>query len=136
MRYARRQFLRLSSAAAAAASFERTGFSQGVYPQRTVRFLVGFAAGGPADIVSRVLGEKLSEVWSKPVVVESVTGSGGNLATERVIRAAPDGHTLLMASSGMIVVNPSLYRKLSFDPGRDPAREGKRLERAFRRAAR
>jgi tripartite-type tricarboxylate transporter receptor subunit TctC len=66
-----------------------------------------------------VLGEKLSEVWSKPVVVESVTGSGGNLATERVIRAAPDGHTLLMASSGMIVVNPSLYRKLSFDPGRD-----------------
>ena len=80
--------------------------------------LLGFAAGGPGDILA--LGrERLSEALGKPVMIESVTGAGGNIATERVAKAAPDGHTLLMAASGMIVVNPSLYRNLSFDPQKD-----------------
>ena len=70
---------------------------------------------------SRLLADRFAVTWGKPVVVESITGAGGNLATERVVRAAPDGHTLLMASSPMIVVNPSLYRKLPFDPVRDLA---------------
>jgi tripartite-type tricarboxylate transporter receptor subunit TctC len=117
----RRQFLRLAGAAVAASAIPKIGVAQPNYPEKPIRIFVGFAAGGPADILSRLLGEKLSEAWGKPVVVESVTGAGGNIATERVVKAAPDGHTLLMAASAMIVVNPSLYKKLSFDPARDLA---------------
>ena len=117
----RRQFLRLAGAAAAACAIPRTGGAQQNYPDKPVRILLGFAAGGPGDILSRVLGEKLSEAWGKAVVIESVTGAGGNIATGRVAKALPDGYTLLMASSGMIVVNPSLYEKLPFDPAKDLA---------------
>jgi tripartite-type tricarboxylate transporter receptor subunit TctC len=81
--------------------------------------LVGFPAGGPSDIVARLVGDKLSEALGKPVIVEDVTGAGGNIATDRVAKSAPDGYTLLMATSGMIVVNPSLYARLPFDPIKD-----------------
>ena len=91
------------------------------YPAKPIRIVVGFAAGGPADILSRLLGDKLTGNWGQPVIVESVTGAGGNLAMDRVARSGPDGYTLLMASSAMIVVNPSLYQKLSFDPSKDLA---------------
>ena len=89
------------------------------YPDRPIRMLVGFPPGGPSDIVARLMADKLSATLGKPVVIENVTGAASNLATERVARAAPDGHTLLLAASGAIVVNPSLYAKLSFDPIRD-----------------
>ncbi len=95
--------------------------SQPNYPEKPVRMLVGFPAGGPSDIVARLVSDRLSESLGKPVVVEVVTGAGGNIATERVAKAAPDGHTLLMATSGMIVVNPSLYQKLPFEPIKDLA---------------
>lgn len=117
----RRELFRMAGATVAASAVAAIGFAQSNYPAKPIRLLVGFAAGGPADIVSRLLGDKLSVNWGQPVVVESVTGAGGNLATERVAKAAPDGYTLLMASSPMIVVNPSLYPKLSFDPTRDLA---------------
>jgi tripartite-type tricarboxylate transporter receptor subunit TctC len=116
-----RPFLRLAVAAVTASALPAIGVAQPNYPEKPIRILVGFAAGGPADIVSRLLGEKLSEAWGKPVLVESVTGASGNLATDRVVKAAPDGYTLLMAASAMIVVNPSLYPKLSFDPAADLA---------------
>src|SRR5215471_13600557 len=64
-------------------------FAQASYPDKPLRILVGFVAGGPADIVARVVGDKLTEAWGKPVVVENVTGSGGNMATERVAKTAP-----------------------------------------------
>ncbi len=95
--------------------------AQANYPAKPIRIVVGFAAGGPADILSRLLGDKLTGNWGQPVIVESVTGAGGNLAMDRVARSGPDGYTLLMASSAMIVVNPSLYQKLSFDPSKDLA---------------
>jgi tripartite-type tricarboxylate transporter receptor subunit TctC len=117
----RRQFLRLAGAAVAAGAMPASGRTQPNYPEKPIRILLGFAAGGPGDILARVLGEKFSEALGKPVVIEGVTGAGGNIATERVAKAAPDGHTLLMATSGMIVVNPSLYRNLSFDPQKDLA---------------
>jgi tripartite-type tricarboxylate transporter receptor subunit TctC len=121
MTLVRRRFLRLAGAAVTAGAIPASGRTQPSYAEKPIRILLGFAAGGPGDILARVLGEKLSEALGKPVVIESVTGAGGNIATERVAKAAPDGHTLLMATSGMIVVNPSLYRNLSFDPQKDLA---------------
>jgi tripartite-type tricarboxylate transporter receptor subunit TctC len=89
------------------------------YPDRPIRLLVGFAAGGPADISARVLGDRFAEAWGQPVVIENITGAAGNIATERVAKAAPDGYTLLLAASATIVTNPSLYQKLAFDPVND-----------------
>ena len=89
------------------------------WPDKPIRLLVGFAAGGPTDIAARVVGDRLAEVLGKPVIVENVTGAAGNVATERVAKAAPDGYTLLAAASATIVTNPSLYAKLNFDPVKD-----------------
>jgi tripartite-type tricarboxylate transporter receptor subunit TctC len=83
--------------------------------------VVGFAAGGPADTIARLIGNELSKALGKPIVVENAAGAGGNIATDRVIKAAADGHTLLLAASGMIAINPSLYPNLAFDPARDLA---------------
>ena len=94
-------------------------FAQASYPDKPLRILVGFVAGGPADTVARVVGDKLTEAWGTPVVIENVAGSGGNMATERVAKAAPDGYTLLLGTSGPFVIHPSLYPKLPFDPVKD-----------------
>jgi tripartite-type tricarboxylate transporter receptor subunit TctC len=91
------------------------------YPDKPVRILVGFAAGGPADIAARAVGDKLAEAWGKPVIIENVTGAAGNVATDRVAKSAPDGYTLVAAASATIVTNPSLYQKLPFDPVKDLA---------------
>jgi len=91
------------------------------YPDKPIRILVGFAAGGPADISARLIADRFAEAWGQPVVVENVTGAAGNLATDRVAKAAPDGYTLLLAASATIVTNPSLYQKLPFDPVKDLA---------------
>jgi tripartite-type tricarboxylate transporter receptor subunit TctC len=93
--------------------------AQATYPDKPIRLLAGFVAGGPADLIARMVGDKITEAWSKPVVVENVTGSGGNLATDRVAKAAPDGYTLLLGTSGPFVIHPSLYSKLPFDPVKD-----------------
>src|SRR5262249_39082772 len=95
--------------------------AQNSYPDKQVRMLVGFAAGGPADIAARLVADGLSEAWGKPVVVENLTGAAGNVATDRVAKAAPDGYTLVMAASSTIVTNVSLYDKLPFDPVKDLA---------------
>jgi tripartite-type tricarboxylate transporter receptor subunit TctC len=89
------------------------------YPDKPIRLLVGFAAGGPADIMARLVGDKIAEAWGKPVIVENVTGGAGNVAADRVAKAAPDGYTLMAAASATIVTNPSLYQKLGFDPVKD-----------------
>jgi tripartite-type tricarboxylate transporter receptor subunit TctC len=89
------------------------------YPDRPVRILVGFAAGGPTDIAARAVGDRLSELWGKPVIIENITGAAGNVSAERVAKSAPDGYTLLAAASATIVTNPSLYAKLNFDPVKD-----------------
>jgi tripartite-type tricarboxylate transporter receptor subunit TctC len=93
--------------------------AQANYPDKPIRMLAGFPAGGPSDIVARLIGDRLAEALGKPVVVEVMTGAGGTIATDRVVKSAPDGYTLLMATSGMIVVNPSLYPRLPFDPLKD-----------------
>ena len=94
--------------------------AQGPYPEKPIRILVGFPSGGPPDVAARLLADKLAEAWGNPVVVENVTGAGGNIAIDRAVKAAPDGYTLVMASSA-ITINPSLYEKTSYDPVKDLA---------------
>jgi tripartite-type tricarboxylate transporter receptor subunit TctC len=89
------------------------------WPSRPVRVMVGFAPGGPNDIIARAYGARLAETFGQPFVVENRTGAGGNLAAEAVARAAPDGYTLTLGSTGPSSVNPALYRNLSFDLVRD-----------------
>ena len=88
------------------------------YPEKPVRVVVGFPPGSSPDIVARLLGQKLTEGLGKPVVVENVAGAAGNIAAERVAKAAPDGYTLGLAANAQLIINPSLY-KLPFDPVKD-----------------
>jgi tripartite-type tricarboxylate transporter receptor subunit TctC len=93
--------------------------AQTSYPEQAVRILVGFTPGVAPDIVSRLLAERLAADWGRPVVVENVTGAGGNLACERVAHASPDGYTLVMCGNGSLTIAPYLYEKLSYDPVKD-----------------
>src|SRR3954469_10593633 len=82
--------------------------AQSNYPNKTIRIVVGFAPAGPADLIARVIGDKLTEAWGQSVVIENVTGAGANIAGDRVAKAAPDGYTLLLASLAQLTINPSL----------------------------
>jgi tripartite-type tricarboxylate transporter receptor subunit TctC len=92
--------------------------AQTAYPEKPIRIVVGFPAGSSADFAARLLGQKLTEALGKPVVVENVAGAAGNIASERVAKAAPDGYTLASTTISQIIINPSLYR-LPFDPVKD-----------------
>jgi len=89
------------------------------YPEQGIKIVVGFPPGVAPDITARLLADKFGEAWGKPVVVENVTGAGSNIATDRVAKAAPDGYTLLMGGNSALVINPSLYDRLPYDPVRD-----------------
>jgi len=91
------------------------------YPAKPARVLVGFAPGGPNDIIARAYSARLSEALGAPFVVENRAGAAGNLAAEAVARAAPDGYTLMLGSTSTNAVNPWLYTKLGFDLVRDLA---------------
>jgi tripartite-type tricarboxylate transporter receptor subunit TctC len=93
--------------------------AQADYPAKAIRIVSINAAGGPADLAARLIGDRLSAAWKQPVVVESIVGAGGNLAAAHVAKAPPDGYTLLMSGDAAIVTNISLYKKLPFDPTRD-----------------
>lgn len=93
--------------------------AQSSYPNRPVRILVGFTPGTAPDLSARILAGKFSESWGTPVVVENVTGAGGNISTDRAAKAAPDGYTLLMGGNPSLVISPSLYEKLPYDPAKD-----------------
>ncbi len=94
--------------------------AQTSYPEKPIRMVVGFPPGGAPDTVARLLGQRLSEALRQPVVTDNATGAGGNIATERVAKAAPDGYTLGFLVNGQLVINPSMY-KLAFDPAKDLA---------------
>jgi len=115
----RRQFLHLAAGAAALPAVSRVARAQ-AYPARPVRFVVGFPAGGSPDIIARLAGQWLSERLGQQFVIENRPGFGGNIATEFVVRAPPDGYTLLMPVSTN-AVNATLYPNLSFNFVRDIA---------------
>jgi tripartite-type tricarboxylate transporter receptor subunit TctC len=114
---ARRAFLHLAARAAALPALARVAGAQ-TYPARPVRLLVGFAAGGPSDISARLIGQWLSERLGQSFIIENRPGAGGNLATEAVVRASPDGYTLLETTSTN-AWNTALYHNLTFDFSRD-----------------
>ncbi len=89
------------------------------YPNRQVNFVVPFAPGGGTDILGRLVGQKLSERFGKPFVVENRPGAGTVTAAVQVARSTPDGYTIMMATSGTLAMNPTLYKKLPYDPGKD-----------------
>jgi tripartite-type tricarboxylate transporter receptor subunit TctC len=93
--------------------------AQSAYPDRPVKILVGFTPGTAPDLVARMLADRFADVWGAAFVVENVPGAGSNIATERVAKATADGYTLLMGGNSSLVINPSLYEALPFDPLRD-----------------
>ena len=89
------------------------------WPNKPVRIVVPFPAGGTTDVVARLLGQRLQEVWGQSVVIENKTGAGGNIGAAEVAKAANDGYTLLMASGSIVTVNPHIYAKMPFDAAKD-----------------
>src|SRR5438874_13166984 len=98
-----------------------SALAQGAYPEQAVRIIVPFSPGVAPDVTSRLLAERLTAAWGKAVVVENITGAGGNIATGRLAKAPPDGYTLGMIGNSSLVFSPSLYEKLPFDPLKDLA---------------
>ncbi|HEX3099180.1 MAG TPA: tripartite tricarboxylate transporter substrate binding protein [Usitatibacter sp.] len=89
------------------------------WPDKPVKIIVPFAAGGATDVVARLLAQKLNEAWNQPVVVEDRAGAGGNIGGDAVAHAPADGYTLLMTSGSIVTANPFMYRSMSFDPAKD-----------------
>src|SRR5215475_10312592 len=119
MKLPRRNFLHLAAGAAALPALSRIAWTQ-AYPLRPVRIFVGFPASATPDIVARLVGQRLSERLGQQFVIENRPGAAGNLATEAVVRATPDGYTLLLAT-GANTINATLYNRLNFDFIRDIA---------------
>jgi tripartite-type tricarboxylate transporter receptor subunit TctC len=115
----RRHFLQLAAGATTLPVASRIARAQ-AYPSRPVRIIVPFPAAGPADVVGRLYGQKLSQRWNQPVVVENRVGATGTIGTEAVVRAPPDGYTLLITADLPITRAPALL-KLRYDPQRDLA---------------
>jgi len=112
MRFPRRHFLHLAASAAVLPAMPRLARAQS-YPSRPVRWIVGFAAGGPQDIVARLLAQQLSERLGQQFVIENRAGAGGNIGTEAVVRSPADGYTMLMIGPSA-TINATLYDNLSF----------------------
>jgi len=127
MKLPRRTFLHLAAGAAALPAISRFAWAQ-AYPTRSVRIIVPFPAGQATDTIARLMGQSLLERLGQPFVIENRPGAGGNIATEVVVRAPPDGYALLAVGSNNMI-NATLYQKLNFDfirdiaPG-DPVRPG------------
>jgi tripartite-type tricarboxylate transporter receptor subunit TctC len=107
---------RALAAAAVFAALSAPGFAQLPYPNRPVRILVPFPAGAGVDIVARMLGQPLTDVWGQAAVVDNRPGAGGTIACELAAKAAPDGYTLLLGNISTFAMAPSLYKKVNYDP--------------------
>ncbi len=120
MRLLRRQFLQLAAGAVALPPLARVAWAQ-TYPARPVRTIVGFPAGNASDIIARLVAQSLSERLGQQFVVENRPGAGGSIGTEVVVRAAPDGYTLLMSVVTSNAINATYYPNLNYDFARDIA---------------
>jgi tripartite-type tricarboxylate transporter receptor subunit TctC len=112
--------LLLSAALVLASSWPLAGAkAEDKYPSKPVRIIVSFSAGGPTDIVARVMGAKMGDLLGQQFVVENRVGAGGNIGADQVAKSPPDGYTLLMATVSTHAINPGLYRNMPYDPVRD-----------------
>jgi tripartite-type tricarboxylate transporter receptor subunit TctC len=109
----------LRIAVATACMFAALAASAQGYPNRPIRVIVPFAAGGTSDILARALGPHLTNAWGQPVIVENRTGANGNVGSDYVAKSAPDGYTLLLVDVGALAINPSVYASMPFDPVKD-----------------
>jgi len=110
----------ISIAVCIALALAATGaLAQGAYPDHPVRIIVPFPAGGPADALARLVGDKLAQSLGQPFVTENKAGAGGNIGMEQGARAAADGYTLTLAPVGNLTVQPVLYKNLAYDPAKD-----------------
>ena len=100
------------------------GGARAAYPDRPIRLIVPFAAGGNADIVGRLVGQGMSDSLGQPIVIDNRAGAGGSIGAEAVARSVPDGYTLLVGSNGPLTVNPFVQAKLGYDPLKDLAPVG------------
>ncbi|MDB5899851.1 MAG: tripartite tricarboxylate transporter substrate binding protein [Ramlibacter sp.] len=114
-----RRTLTLTAIAASLAGFGTAALAQGSYPNKPVKIIVAFTAGGPTDVVARLVAQKLTDKWGQQVVVENKPGAAGLLGSEQVAKAPADGYTLLMATAGNLTVNQHLYKNMRFDPIKD-----------------
>jgi len=105
--------------AALATALVVTGVSAQTYPNKPIRIVVPYAAGGTSDILARQIGPKLTDAWGQPVVVENKPGANGNVGADFVAKSAPDGYTLLLTDLGGLVISASVYPKLPFNPSKD-----------------
>jgi tripartite-type tricarboxylate transporter receptor subunit TctC len=119
MKLPRRKFLHLAAGVAALPAVSRFAWAQ-AYPTRPVRIIIGFAPGGVVEIVARLIGQSLSERLGQPFIIESRPGAASNIATEAVVRALPDGYTLLLVTAAN-AINATSYEKLNFNFLRDIA---------------
>lgn len=101
-----------------------TGHTADAYPTKPLRMVITFPAGGPTDVVVRLITQRLTDEWGHPVIIDNRGGAGGIVGTEIVARAAPDGYTLLVGTAGGMTINPALHPRLSYDPFRDFAPVG------------
>jgi tripartite-type tricarboxylate transporter receptor subunit TctC len=109
----------LAFVAAASVQAATKATSQDKYPSRPIRFVVPFAPGGPSDILSRFVGQKLGEAMSETVVVDNRGSVGGIIGAEIGAKSPPDGYTLLLSANSLITINPHVYKKLPYDPARE-----------------
>src|SRR5438128_2885681 len=89
------------------------------YPSKPITLMIGFAPGGPSDVMARILTKKMEEILKQPLVIENRAGAGGSIAGAAVARAAPDGYTVLLATGSLLAINVSLYKNIGYDPEKD-----------------
>ena len=111
--------LKAIATAFAALTCAAAGLAQAAFPEKTVRIVVPFAPGGATDVVARAMGQRLSQIWKQQVIIDNRPGAGGNIGADLVAKAAPDGHTLLLASPAEVVINQFLYANMPYDPATD-----------------
>jgi tripartite-type tricarboxylate transporter receptor subunit TctC len=121
MSLSRRQFLHALPVAGSTALAWRGASAQDVYPSKPLRFVIPFAAGGPADIVSRLVGTRLQEQLGQPVVMDNVPGAGSTLGVGRLAKMPADGYAIGFAHTGSLAIGPQLYKNVGYDPLRDLA---------------
>jgi tripartite-type tricarboxylate transporter receptor subunit TctC len=100
------------------AGFAATAQAQDAYPERAVKVIVALPAGGSADMIARVVGQKLASELKQPFVVDNRAGASGQIGTPAVARSAPDGYTLMVSPASFLTTNKSIFKSLPYDPGR------------------